>query len=202
MTKHPASISSLFAAFLLTACTTDDPKSGGFFGGLFGLGSGAYEERVVEEKAALQAEKVRYRKEADGNERLDQTLEKRRAEASGLERQVASLEEEMNGLDAEIAALQREETVTREDVEKAEADVASLLDDIDRIETEQNVTDQARALGADANPDTDPAAFGEPPSERVSDLRAYIDKLQEAVDALKSARAKRAGEAMPVDGGS
>ncbi len=184
----------LNAGLLLSGCATDDPRKGGFFGGLFGLGGGAYAERIDDEKAALSAEESRYQDEAAGRERLDRTLEERRVEAADLEGEVASLRADIEGLDAEIERLAREQSVTRDDVEQAEANVALLLDDIDRIETEQEVLEEAKALGADADQDTDPAEFGEPPREQVSDLRAYITKLKEAVDGLKSAREKRAAE--------
>ncbi|MGI9500470.1 MAG: hypothetical protein ACR2P3_10550 [Geminicoccaceae bacterium] len=185
---------SIAIASLLAGCTTDDPRKGGLLGGLIGLGGGAYQERVVDEKAALEVQEGRYQQEVEGNERLDQSLAARRALAQELEHEVAWLEREMDGLDAEIAALQREESTTRDDVEKVETNVASLLDDLDRIETEREAHEQAKALGADADQDTDPAIFGEPPREQVSDLRAYIIKLQAAVDALKSTREKRAVE--------
>lgn len=182
-------------AMSLTACTSDDPSKGGFFGGLIGLGSGAYEGRVDAEKAELEAEEVRYQGEVDGRNRLDRSLTERRAQAAELGDRLASLREDVDGLDAEITALQEEENVTVEQVEQAEADVATLLDDIDRIEQERAVADEARALGADAGPDVDPAEFGEPPREQISDLRTYIDKLQAAVDALKQVRDGRSIEA-------
>ncbi len=192
----------LNAALLLSGCTTDDPKKGGFFGGLFGLGSGAYATRVDDEKAALKAKEARYREEVAGREKLGRALEARRSRALDLRRQVASLRVDIEGLDAEIEKLRRERTVTRDEVEQAEANVALLLDDIDRIETEREVLEQAKALGAEADQDTDPAEFGEPPREQVSDLRAYINKLQEAVDGLKSARAKHAGQAPALQSGA
>lgn len=187
----------LNAGILLAGCTTDDPNKGGLLGGLFGLGSGSYAERIDDEKAALEAEEVRYQEEAAGSERLGQTLEGRRAQAADLKLEVVALRQDIEGLNAEIEGLQREETVTQDEVEEAEANVALLIDDIDRIEKEQEVIEQAKALGADADQDTDPIEFGEPPREEVSDLRAYIIKLQEAVDGLKSAREERGGEAPP-----
>ncbi|MDH3663134.1 MAG: hypothetical protein OEU92_24460 [Alphaproteobacteria bacterium] len=194
MIKSPTPILCFCVATLLGGCTTDDPNQGGLLGGLIGLGSGAYEERVADETAALRAEEIRYREEIDDKEGLDRALRESRAQAFDLKDQLASIRREVDGLEAEITVLQRDETVTRDEVEKAEADVATLLDDIDRIEAEREAHEQARALGADAEPDTDPAEFGEPPREQVSDLRAYIIELQQAVDALKATRAKRAGE--------
>lgn len=195
MMKAAPPILGIATALLLVGCTKDDPNKGGLLGGMFGLGSGAYEKRVVDETAALKAEEARYQEQLESNEQLDRSLRTGREHAADLEREVASLRQDIYGLDAEIAALQSEESVTKDEVEKAQADVASLLDEIDRIEAERKAHEQAKALGADADQDTDPAAFGEPPREQVSDLRAYIIKLQEAVDALKSAREKRSGEA-------
>ncbi|MGI9421247.1 MAG: hypothetical protein ACR2RA_25755 [Geminicoccaceae bacterium] len=189
--RRPLSMLMAGAAALLTGCATDDPNQGGLFGGLIGLGSGAYQERVVTEEAALDAEEARYQGELDSQAHLDLSLTERRAQAAELGDQLASLRAEVDVLDAEIAVLQDEESVTVEQVERAEADVATLLDDIDRIEQDRTAIEEARAIGADAGPDADPSEFGEPPREQVSELRAYINKLQEAVDALKSARERR-----------
>ena len=50
-----ACIGMLTAAMLLSACqTTDDPREGGLLGGVSGLSSGAYENRIQEREASLQ----------------------------------------------------------------------------------------------------------------------------------------------------
>ena len=47
--------SALASALLLTACqTTDDPREGGFIGGVGGLSSGAYERRIQEREDSLE----------------------------------------------------------------------------------------------------------------------------------------------------
>ena len=188
---------SCFAAIvLLVGCATDDPREGGFLGGLVGLGSGAYQGRVVDETAVLQAERIRYQKETDGRTNLEDTLMQRQSYALDVERELVTLREEIDDIDAEIAVIESEEVVTRDEVEKVKAAVASLLDDIERIKAEQAAEEQAKALGADAGQDADPAKFGEPPVEQVSDLRAYINKLQAAVDALKATRDRRMKDAL------
>ena len=193
MISNPAMIRCFAFALLLAGCAGGNPNEGGFFGGLIGIGSGAYEDRVTDQTEALKAEEIRYQLEIDGSRELDQALRERRSQASALKDRLASLRNDIDSLDAEIAALEREGAVTEDDVNKAESDVALLLGEIDRIEAEQDVRDKAKALGADAASDTDPAQFGEPPSERVSDLRAYIIELQEAVQALKAARERHVG---------
>ena len=180
---------------LLAGCSSNDPREGGLLGGLVGLGSGAYQERVVDEKAALQAERVRYQDETEGKAQLEDTLMHRQSHALDMERELVLLRAEIDAIDAEIAAIEKEKVVTRDKVEEVKAAVAILLDDIDRIKAEQAAQEQAKVLGADAGPEADPAEFGEPPLEQVSDLRAYINKLQAAVDALKATRDRRMKEA-------
>lgn len=194
MTRLLPSILGIATAMLLLGCTSDDPNEGGFFGGLVGLGSGAYQDRVADETAALSAEQARYDKEVADGETLDGAFKQRQSYALDVELELVSLRREIEDLGTEIEALEREQTITRDEVATAEADVISLRQDIDRLEAERQAHEQAKALGADAGPDTDPAEFGEPSPEEVSRLRAYINKLQEAVDALKSARDRRQGE--------
>ena len=176
---------------LLAGCASDDPEKGGFFGGLLGLGQGSYQERIKSERDALKVEEARYRDESDRKFALDHSLASRRSQAADLEIQLATLRDKTSVLEEEIASLQQKKDLTTDQVANAEADVANLLDDIDRIETERQAQWRALALGADADEDADPAAFGEPPREQTSELRAYINRLQEAVDALKLARERR-----------
>ena len=193
--KRAATFLAAGVLLLLAGCTTsDDPRQGGLFGGLAGLFGGGYDQRITDEKAALAAEESRYQEAAAGSGELARSVEEREAEAERLKREVASLRADIDGLGAEIVALQDEEHLTRHQVQTMEADVAALLEDIDRVEAERKAHDQATALGADADQDTDPAEFGEPAKDEVSDLRAYINRLQEAVDALKATRARRAAE--------
>lgn len=193
-TSRQRTIPAIALALLLAGCASDDPKQGGFFGGLIGLGSGAYEDRVDQESAALNAEQVRYQEGIDDQDRLDGAVKERRAQADRLEREIAALGADIGDLDAEIAAMRRDEAVTLDDVTAAEAKVAALVDEIDRVQKEQAAHEQAKALGADADRDTDPAQFGEPSADQVSDLRAYINKLQDALEALKAARDRRLEE--------
>lgn len=195
MIRIPRSTLAVSTALLLTACVSDDPRQGGFFGGLAGLGSGSYEERVLDEEAALKLERVRYQEEIEDGAKLDDVIRNRRSQALDMEREILLLRQDIDGLDTEIEVLMHEKIIAQDDVTRAEADVAALLGEIERIEGERATNEQARALGADAGSDADPAAFGEPSREEVSELRAYINKLQDAVDALKATRARQAAEA-------
>lgn len=196
--KALSSISCLGVGLLLSACTANDPKEGGFFGGLAGLGQGTYQSRIDQEASELEAEKARYQEERDGKVGLIRSVASHRQRAHDLERRLTSLQSETKALDQEILALRQEEDLTTGRVEAVEADVAALLDDINEVEREQELQDRAEALGASADEDADPAAFGEPPREQVSELRAYISKLQKVVDDLKLARSRKAAEGSPL----
>lgn len=175
-------------ALSLTACATDDPRQGGLFGGLVGLSSGAYRERISEERTSLQTEKARHQEEVEDGQRLDGLLKEKQSEAIDLEHAVYAIGQDIEALESDIKALKKEETLTRDQIETAEADLVALQRKIDRIEAARGAEEQAKALGADADVDTDPAEFGEPSQDQVSDLRAYIVELQKAIDALQSTR--------------
>ena len=192
--KATSSITCLGLGLLLSACAADDPKKGGFLGGLAGLGKGTYQSRVDSETSELAAEKVRHQDELDKRVDLIRSVASHRQRADDLEQRLTLLRSETKALDLEIETLREEEDLTTDRVANVEADVATLLDDINQVENDQDVQDRAKALGADADEDTDPAIFGEPPRDEVSDLRAYITKLQKAVDELKLARHRQAAE--------
>jgi uncharacterized small protein (DUF1192 family) len=196
MIENARSFLAISTALLLTACVSDDPRQGGFFGGLVGLGSGTYERRVADERAALKHEQGRYQEEIDDGAKLGSVLKNRQSQALDIEHEVLLLREDIDSLDSEIQVLSHSRVIAEDDVARAEADVDALFDNINRLEAEQSASDQASALGADAGPDVDPSEFGEPAlGAEVSELRAYINKLQEAVDALKATRARQAAAA-------
>lgn len=96
----------MLATLLLTACkTTDDPREGGFFGGVQGLSTGAYEKRIQEREARLQrlkqlqgdleAERVELEKQQQ-NSRSAYAQERQRL--SELSQETRSLEQKLLSL--------------------------------------------------------------------------------------------------------
>ncbi|MCG5502029.1 hypothetical protein [Ectothiorhodospira lacustris] len=87
---------------LLAGCATStDPREGGLLGGIQGLGSGAYDSRVQEREARLEALR-RTQRELEGEQG---DLEARKAEQT---RQVAAERTRLDRLNADVAALDRE----------------------------------------------------------------------------------------------
>lgn len=90
------------AALALAGCAnlSDDPREGGFLGGLSGLSSGTYEARVSEREDRL----AQLRETQRGLETERTQLETRK---SGVDRQVAAERTRVKKLDADIAGLEK-----------------------------------------------------------------------------------------------
>ncbi len=96
----------LNAPFLLAACATStDPHEGGFLGGVQGLSSGVYEQRLREREERLQRlreEQRELERERDELKQRDQGLARRLAVERG---RLRKLSEETRGLQRRIDAL-------------------------------------------------------------------------------------------------
>lgn len=99
MGKHSALV-TLFCIILLNGCkTTDNPREGGFFGGIHGVTSGAYNKRLEERQESL-----------DRLQRMRQRLEKNRtaleSDKSTKSTQLAQQQQLLDSLMTEIQKLQ------------------------------------------------------------------------------------------------
>ncbi len=180
---------------LVGGCTSDDPSKGGFFGGLAGLGSGSYEQRIADRTASWNADERRYQEEVVSKNDLDATVRERHYQVTDLELQVAELKGDIATLNADIETLQAEKTVTSGDLAKAENTIASLRDDIVALRALQAAQERAAVSAAEAvDSESGANVDGGLEGEDTIELRAYITELDKALEALKSVRARRAGE--------
>ena len=103
-------------SLLLTACAvSDNPREGGFFGGLHGLYSGAYDARIQK-----------------GQEDLSQ----QQSYNQGLREQAVSLDTEVRARDALLASEQERLSKLEGNIGKLESDVSSLTAKSDRQKVE------------------------------------------------------------------
>lgn len=173
----------------ISACASEDPSQGGFFGGLAGLWTGSYEERVTDKTASWRADERRYQEELEVGDELDGTVREQHDQVAGLERQAAALEGDVVTLNDEIEALRAKETVTSEDLAEAESRLASLTADLDGLKAEQEAQRQARALIAESDESVSiPGADEQVDDGEIIELRAEIDQIDEAIADLKSGR--------------
>ena len=145
---------SLFGLFLLSGCATDvsnDPRSGGFFGGVRGLTSGDYDARQ---------QNLETRRDSSLNELRDlrregAALEEERAiradEVASQRRQLASLKARNRELAGRINHLQRSKTVTerrtadlRRQQQRLTQDIRQYESDLDRGQLTATQAEQRR----------------------------------------------------------
>ncbi|MBK8184073.1 MAG: hypothetical protein IPK63_14825 [Candidatus Competibacteraceae bacterium] len=131
--------SSLFSLLLLGGCATDpsnDPRSGGFFGGVRGLSSGDYDAR----QQNLQDERNRTLDELrdlrDENESLEATRQMKADEVAAQRRQLASLKARNRETARRIVALQRSKTATEQRTADLRRKQQQLTRNIQQFETE------------------------------------------------------------------
>lgn len=160
-------VAALGAAAMLTGgCAADDPRAGGFLGGVVGLTSGRYAREVREKElrlAGLRAEgrelgTAGRRLEAEGSD-LAARLEARRREAAGLARAAAELDEAI--LDLERAA------------DRTERRRAELLEEIERLD------DVEPPAGVAPPPPEERPPAAPATGERREDLEGLADRAAE-----------------------
>lgn len=128
---------------LLTSCASspdrsNDPQSGGFFGGLKGLTLGDYEERVHQKKTTLSI--VKLSNERIGNETADITSaqQKTQRKITDLRQKLVSLDSDINDLSRQIADLKQKGTINPQELEELRKIVSALEIDMDDLNQRAN----------------------------------------------------------------
>ncbi len=133
----------LLGVLLLAGCSAShDPREGGFFGGIGGMGSGAYEERVQEREDRLsRLQQVQKDLEAEGEDldsekiSLREQIDRERALLGELESSLAELEQEARTLEARDQKEQQQ-------VVELQSRLADLKTGIDEQESSLSALDQ------------------------------------------------------------
>lgn len=138
----------IFLLPLLTGCaTTNNPREGGFFGGVAGLSSGAYDERLKHRKYDLAQQQSVNQDLTHESKRLNSYNRK-------LGKEVASLTE----MDKKLSDLQKEINNLKAKSNKQKDDIDTLAQRIksvrQKIKTQQGALEELeRAGGSTTNPD-------------------------------------------------
>jgi chromosome segregation ATPase len=126
MTKPPFLVLAL--VMLTAACVTDDPSQGGLFGGIGGLQSGTYSQRITDRKTQLENEQ-------DQRVANQRALDRAQQEQTAVGQQRQSAEGKLQAMRSQVAALQQRLAAaqTRESTSKAKiAGLQTELADLDR----------------------------------------------------------------------
>ena len=131
--------SSLFSLLLLGGCATDpsnDPRSGGFFGGVRGLSPGDDDprQRYLQDERNRSLDELRDLR--DENESLEATRQMKADEVAAQRRQLASLKARNRETARRIAALQRSKTATEQRTADLRRKQQQLTRNIQQFETE------------------------------------------------------------------
>ena len=114
-------------ALLITGCaTSSDPHEGGFFGGVQGLSSGAYEQRAREREERLQRLRDEKRALDDESRELQQRDQRMTRKLASEKRRLHKLSGETRQLSGRIAGLKREGKASALELKRLEKRLAAL----------------------------------------------------------------------------
>lgn len=100
----------ILSVALLTGCaTTDDPREGGFFGGVQGISSGAYERRAQEREENLAKMRAMQKELETETASLDAQKHQRQVVLEREKSKLATLNKDVKALDARLAKLSKEQ---------------------------------------------------------------------------------------------
>ena len=135
---YPVVALSLLAA---GCATSDDPRQGGFIGGIGGLSSGRYEERVQSRQASLDSMRTARAGQQAEQAGLEgqKTASQRRLQAE--RKKLATLESETRELSAKVGGLKAEDVQRQAQIADLKARLANL---------ESRIQAANRTQGADA----------------------------------------------------
>ncbi len=139
---------------LLSACAvSNDPRKGGFFGGLSGINSGAYDERVQQSQNDLNRQQNINKELKDTSKNLEGEVQARSDELSTEQQRLTALDGDLTKLDADVGKL-------KATTAKQKTDVADLKRKIGiqrkRIQSQQKAIDELERAGGSA---ADPARY-------------------------------------------
>ena len=156
---------SIGLACLLFGCDASDPTKGGFIGGVVGDLSGSYDARIERRQQALEAARLRSEQAAGEQGALEKETAAKRGQALALERESVVIENEFRDLERALQAMKGQEQANQDAIRGAEAEIAQLRADFDKIET--------RSQGDVSQSE-----------QQATLLRAEISKLREEVERL------------------
>lgn len=127
----------------LGACaTTNDPRQGGFFGGVGGLASGNYEKRLEGRQAALQQEQELSNQLRTSTENMRAENAQVQAQLKNAERDMAAMRAETDRLQASLQTEKQRQTVDEQTARRLQAEIDHVQQQIDLVRSSSTVSPQ------------------------------------------------------------
>jgi chromosome segregation ATPase len=136
----------------ITGCaTSNDPRKGGFFGGVAGLNSGAYDARVQQRQDELNRQR-------NVSEELKQESRSLDSEAQQKESELAAERQRLNEMEKNLSSLQADVDRLKAKSDKQKGEISKLKKKIkdarQKLSAQQTALDELdRAGGAASDPD-------------------------------------------------
>lgn len=132
------SIAVILLAVISFACgTTTDPRQGGFIGGLYGISSGAYENRLEQRKEELALQQNQKRELENQSRTLEKEAEARDTALAVEQQRCAAMDEELRRIQADLRRLNLKSANQKNEV-------AMVSKEIDELR--QRLQDQQSAI--------------------------------------------------------
>lgn len=136
--KMPSSLAKCFGIACIVslgACNSTDPRAGGFYGGLAGITSGSYQQRVDTRRASLGAARRDLRTAESSRSGASARYETAAAAARSAQSSAQRLRSETLALRSEAANLRRARKLDEGQVTRFESRLAGLEREIGRLST-------------------------------------------------------------------
>lgn len=172
----------ILSALLLAGCvTTEDPHEGGFFGGVHGITSGAYERRAQEREENLAKMRAMQKELEAETAALDAEKQQRQQVLEREKRALAALNKDVKALDARVARLSREQGAS----DKRVADLQLRLSLLKEQMSHQQKTLDALEGGGPGSADAlEGSGTGASNATRRQQLEAQRLELQQEYESL------------------
>lgn len=174
----------ILSIVLLTGCaTTDDPREGGFFGGVHGISSGAYERRAQEREENLAKMRAVQKDLEAETANLDEQRSQRQMVLNQEKSKLATLNKDVKALDAKLATLSKKQGVSDKRVTDLQSRLSVLKGQLSNQKTTLDALEGSGTAGADALEGSGTGALGD---TRRQQLEAQRLELQKEYDSLLS----------------
>jgi chromosome segregation ATPase len=133
-----------------TTCSTteNDPRSGGFFGGVCGLSSGAYDKRVDEQEKNLQASRVQKQSVESEKRQLHDVQAEKIRQKQALSADVNRISDENDKLSKKLAQIKSKDAATRQKKGDAQKRIQNLNAKITQLKQQSSNSNQDDATVA------------------------------------------------------
>lgn len=167
---------------LVAGCvSTDDPKEGGFFGGVQGLSSGAYERRAQEREDNLAKMRAMQNELQHESSILDTQKQQRQQLLNEEKKKLASLNTDVKALERKLAAMSKEEGVSSQRVAELNQRMSKLKGQMSSQSSALDALEGGGTGGADA---LEGSGSGGLTAGRRQQLEAQRQALQKEYDTL------------------